>query len=244
MLNICVVGQGTLANTTAECGARHFKVIHNHIWDGEGLDLVWVCYDTPLTPDGADYEWVMGRIREDLKIVPPHVPVLISSQMMVGTITRLEREYPDRAFAYSPENIRVATAQSDFLRQERIVVGYRNPVFDRIVYQLFPPFTQKLIITTPETAEMVKHALNAYLGMNIAFINEIARVAKVVGADMTALESALLSERRVSPDAPLHAGPPFGKGHLARDLHTLEGLSDAYGLFTPLLWSILASNRG
>lgn len=241
MLNICVVGQSTLAKTVAECAGRHFTVTRDV---PPLLDLMWVCYDTPLTEQGADYDWVRRRINEVMSILPPATPVLVSSQMPVGTIAALERMYPTYPFAYSPENIRAASPEVDFMFQERIVVGHRNPqVFDDLLYKLFRPFTPKLIVTDPETAEMVKHALNAYLGMNIAFANEIARIAQQVGADMPTLEAALLSERRVSPEAPLHAGPPFGKGHLARELHLLSQLSDRYGLHTPLLKSILPSNQ-
>ena len=241
MLNICILGQGTLAETTAECAARHFQVTREPT--SYAPDLVWICYDTPLTADGADYSWVYEQIRNALQMFPALVPFLISSQMPVGTTAQLERMFPARTFAYSPENIRVATPISDFLRQERIVVGYRKTALDKLLLELFTPFTQKLIVVDPETAEMVKHALNAYLGMNIAFINEIARVAKVVGADMAGIEAALLSERRISPEAPLRAGGPFGKGHLARDLQTLTDLAWQHELYIPLIRSILPSNR-
>ncbi len=238
MLNICVVGHGTLAAAVRECVEPYHRV------DQQGnfspRDLVWMCEDTPITPEGeADYPWVIERI--DAAIIPG-VPTLVSSQMPVGTMRFLEQEYPDVPFAYCPENIRVAHAVSDFRRQARIVVGRRTEKQDKLWYELLRPFTNKFIWTDPETAEMVKHALNAWLGMNIAFINEIARLASPMGATMAELEDALLSERRISKEAPLHAGKPFGEGHLARELHLLSHLSAQHRLHTPLLDSILPSN--
>ena len=244
MLNICVLGKGLLAETTVDCCKRHFNVTWNTRMSEPPLDLVWACYDTPLSDQGADYDWVIKRIRGFILLETKPIPMLISSQLPVGTVAQLEREFPAWSFAYSPENIRVATPVSDFMRQDRIVVGRRVefPHHDKLWYDLTRPFTDYLILTDPETAEMVKHALNAYLGMNIAFINEIERIARVVGANMDDLERALLSEHRISPDAPLHAGPTFEKGHLARELQLLTYLSREHGLRTPLLDSILPSN--
>lgn len=239
-MNVCVRGQGVLAETTAACCRPHVTVTSNvH----PGTNLIWFCYDTPIAHDEAEFWWVLDRIDEDLEGVAEGAHILVSSQLPVGTIARLEMRYPQHAWAYSPENIRTAHAFSDFLRQDRIVVGYRSPVFEPLVRELFAPFTHRLILTDPETAEMVKHALNAYLGMNIAYINEIARVAKAVGADIGMIEAALLTERRVSPMAPLHAGKPFGNGHLARDLQVLNDLSGTYDLYLPVLWGILPSNE-
>ncbi len=240
-MNICVTGQGVLAEAVAECLEPYQQVSRDTI--GRTLDALWVCYDVPLSAEGeADYAWVHQRIAVLLSNLPPAIPVLISSQMPVGTIRLLEEGYPGRAFAYMPENVRSLHAVFDFRRQDRIVVGRRTEAHDALWYALLRPFTNHFIWTDPETAEMVKHALNAYLGMNIAFINEIGKVAKAVNADVGTISAALMTERRVSPQAPLHSGHRFSHGHLARDLHLLVARSAEFGLETPLLDSILPSN--
>jgi UDPglucose 6-dehydrogenase len=242
-LKICVLGQDTLADAVAACCARHFSVTRD--WRNGEYDVVWVCYDTPISPQGANADWVIAKILQHCAFIPKCIPILVSSQLPVGSIAELEKCYPAHTFAYSPENIRVAHAESDFMRQERVIVGLRNYAstpFTDILYHLFRPFTDKVIFTDPETAEMCKHALNAWLGMNIAFINEIARVSTAVGADIKLIEQSLLTERRISPHAPLHAGLPFGEGHLARDLQTLERIAEEHDVFTPVLESILVSN--
>ena len=91
---------------------------------------------------------------------------------------------------------------------------------------------------------MAKHALNAFLSLQIAFTNEIARVCESVGASADDVSRALLSEDRVSPKAPLKPGPPFGGGSLQRDCRTLEQLTAQHGLYAPLLNAILPSNSG
>ena len=181
-MNVCVIGQGILAATTKEaCAiAKHdLKPIAD-----KGLEVLWVCYDTPIDDkDNADYEWVINRMQEEFNNLEVDPVILISSQLPVLTTFRMRERFPLRYFAYSPENIRVATPLDDFLGQSRIVIGRPNASRDSILTALLSPFSNDLMFTNCETAEMVKHALNTWLGMNIAFINEIARVCDYVKAD-------------------------------------------------------------
>ncbi len=259
-MKICILGNDTLAEATLVCCKRHFEVSYLIAKTGDGeftshqdghLDLdcavIWVAYDTPLAANGEpDTEWVMNKIREDLRHTPEDILplILISSQMPVGTTALLEKEFPQHAFAYQPENIRVASAVADFENQSRVVVGRRNTQHDEIIEELFTPFTKQLIFTDPETAEMTKHALNTWLGMNIAFANEMGRLCDKVGADMTTITKALRSDARVSPKTPLMAGAPFGGGHLARDIFVLNQLAEKHAISVPIIAHIAESNGG
>lgn len=242
MLTIAVIGQDTLARATIECCEQHFRVTRDLTRDD--LDVAWLCYDTPIRSDDTpDNGWVMQRLGEDISRVSTKTVVLISTQMPVGTTWGLEHRFPKHIIMHSPENIRVKTAVQDFQRQARIVVGRRTTDYDAMLHTLLSPFTEHLILTDPETAEMVKHALNCYLGMSIAFINEIARMSDVIGADVHTISAALLSERRISPHAPLLSGEAFGGGHLARDIHTIGELAKLADISLPIIQSITESNR-
>lgn len=238
-MKIAIVGQDSLALATAECCRRHFDVLPA---PSGSADILWVCYDTPIGENGPDVEWVLARIRTDLAGIDPTVLVLISSQLPVGTTARLEKEFPAFTFAHSPENIRVANAVADFEDQARIVVGVRSTQDNKLLQKLFSPFTKNIIFTDIETAEMAKSALNCYLAMSIAYINEIARICAVVGADPNVVSLALRTDARVSPKAPLRPGAPFGGGHLERELFTMNRLADKHGIPTPILSHILESN--
>jgi UDP-glucose 6-dehydrogenase len=85
---------------------------------------------------------------------------------------------------------------------------------------------------------MCKHALNTFLGLQIAFINEVAHICAAVGADPATVSLALRTDHRVSLKAPLRPGAPFSGGHLARDINTLATFH------TPLISHILESNGG
>lgn len=238
-MKLFIVGQDTLYRAVSECCGRHFDVLTS----SQEADVLWFCYDTPIGGDDVpDSEWVLNQIRNDLSEVEGLPLVLLSSQMPVGTIAKLEKEFPRFHFGYSPENLRVATAVSDFEKQNRVVVGVRNWSSMPILQELFEPFTELVIFTNPETAEMVKHALNTFLALQIAFINEIARVSATVGADVDKITAALRTEARISPKAPLKAGLPYGGGHLARDIHVLSELAAQNGLPCPIISHIKESN--
>lgn len=239
-MKIAVTGQGVLAETTRQCCAKIHEVVNHTDRD---IEVMWVCYDTPLENGEADYEWVVNRIQKELSELEGTPVILISSQMPVLTTFRLEQRFPRHFFAYSPENIRVASPIEDFERQPRIVVGVRSKARNSILMNLLHPFTFRLIFTSPETAEMVKHALNCYLGMSIAFINEIAKACDRVKADVNVVSEALLSERRISPNAPLKPGKPFGGGHLMRDILAMEQFAKGRGLSLPIIQHIRESNE-
>lgn len=238
-MKLAIVGQDQLAQTTkACCQAAHFDIYHP-----AEADVLWVCYDTPLdSQDTPDVDWVLRHIRRDLTSLPTDAYVVISSPLPVGTTARLEHEYPYRRFACVPENIRVASGIKDFTHQARIVVGRRHHTHDWWLATLLDPFTTHMIWTDPETAELCKHALNAYLALSIAYINEISRIARMVGADMATVTDALLTEPRISPTAPLHAGKPYGGGHLGRDVGVLNSLIHTHNLYAPVLAHITQSN--
>lgn len=207
--------------------------------------MLWICHDTPIRDGVPNPEWVMGEIRAWMGLTHTRTLVLVSSQMPVGTIKRLETEFPRHTFAYSPENLRVKTAVDDFQGQRRVVVGTRQPseYVVNLLTTVFKPFTRRIMLMSPESAEMVKHALNGFLGLQIAYINEIARVCEVVGADAEEVAEALLCERRISPHAPLKPGAPFGGGHLTRDILTLIWTAKDKGIPIPIIAHILESNE-
>jgi UDPglucose 6-dehydrogenase len=103
-------------------------------------------------------------------------------------------------------------------------------------------FCDCLIWTSVESAEMVKHALNAFLATCVTFINEVASVCECVGADAGEVETALRSEPRIGQKAYIRPGAAFAGGTLARDVRFLTGMGGELGLSLPLLGGILPSN--
>ena len=185
--------------------------------------VLWVTFDTPVDDeDRADVGFVIKQIESVLDSVEPETIILVSSQLPAGTIRRLEQSHPRVSFACSPENLRLGKAIDAFLKPDRIVAGTRNENQRRIISELLEPLHARIEWMSVESAEMTKHALNAFLATSIAFINEIAVVCEAVGADAQEVARGLKTDARIGPRAYLSPGGPFSGGTLARDIEFLR----------------------
>ena len=212
-------------------------------------DVVWIAYDTPVDDDDrADVELVVQRTAGLFPHLSNDTLVLISSQVPVGTTRRLEqlfaRESRGRsvAFAYSPENLRLGKAIDVFTKPDRVVVGARSMADGDKVNALIRPFTDRIEWMTVESAEMTKHALNAFLATSVTFINEIASLCEQTGADAIEVARGLKSESRIGPKAYLSPGGAVAGGTLARDIMFLSELGRVHGVPTDLLLAVKSSN--
>jgi UDPglucose 6-dehydrogenase len=208
-----------------------------------GTDLLWVSYDTPVdNDDQPDVRPVLEGVDRSLPYLPDGAMVLISSQIPAGTCRQLEGRYPNRRFAYSPENLRLGKAIELFLHQDRILLGTRRSDDAARLSELLRNFSMNLIHVRIESAEMIKHAINSFLALSITFMNEIARVCEHVDADAREVERGLKSEARIGPKAYLSPGGPFAGGTLARDVVTLDHLASRFGEELFLIPAIKTSN--
>jgi UDPglucose 6-dehydrogenase len=213
-------------------------------------DIVWICHDTPVDDDDrADVGAVFGRVEAIFPHLKNGAVVLVSAQLPVGTVARLEASFAAQAngrqvdFACSPENLRLGRALDIFRNPGRIVVGIRHEHVSERLSPLLSKFCQNLIWMSVESAEMVKHALNAFLALSISFTNELAAIAEQVGANASDIEKGLRSDPRIGPNAYVKAGPAFAGGTLARDVKFLSATAEREKLETPLIGNIIASNR-
>ncbi len=206
-------------------------------------DVLWLCYDTPVNEDDEpDVQFVLGHLRRVLRHLPESALVLLSAQLPVGTCRRLEAEFPQFHFACSPENLRLGKAIEAFEKADRVVVGIRDEATKPRLQNLFAPFTRHVLFMRTESAEMVKHALNSFLALSIAFINEVALLCERSGADAKEVAAGLKSEARIGPGAYLNPGGPFAGGTLARDVVALTKLAAENGETLALIPAIKQSN--
>jgi len=205
-------------------------------------DVLWACYDTPVDADDrSDLDWVHARLARVLPGLRPGTVVLVSSQLPVGTCAQLAQRHPALHFACSPENLRLGKALEAFEKPARIVVG-APPAARSALETLLAPIGAPLVWMRPESAEMVKHALNSFLALSVAYINEIAALAETVGADAQEVAAGLKSDPRIGPRAYLGPGGPFAGGTLARDVVTLTRLGAAQQVPLALIPAIKESN--
>jgi UDPglucose 6-dehydrogenase len=240
-------GLEDLVNKGLESGLLNFST--NLAESVPGDQVIWVAYDTPVDDeDNADVEYVVERVSRLFPYLEEGQEILISSQLPVGTSKRLESLFaqlrPDVniSFSYSPENLRLGKAISVFTQPDRVVLGTRTEKSRKVFTELLAPFTNHIEWMSVESAEMTKHALNAFLATSVTFINEIASICEQVGADAKEVERGLKSESRIGPKAYLGPGGAFAGGTLARDIAFLTKLGQENDLPIHLVPAIRASN--
>jgi UDPglucose 6-dehydrogenase len=208
-----------------------------------GSDVLWICYDTPVDEnDSADVEFVYSRVERLLPHLGPETIVVISSQLPAGSTAKLNAIRPELTFAYSPENLRLGNAIPVFTKPDRVVVGLKKGQGKERLETLFAPFTGRIEWMSVESAEMTKHALNAFLATSVAFINEIATICEKTGADAQEVERGLKSDIRIGKRAYLHPGGAFAGGTLARDVSFLVELAKNHRTPSHLLKGVRESN--
>ena len=243
VLPVAEPGLADLTSTQIAAGRLRFS--HDFAQTAD-VDVVWIAYDTPVDEaDRADTAFVHTRALRAIFAMRPGTVLLVSSQMPVGSVARLAAaaSRPDIHYACSPENLRLGKSINVFMQPDRFVIGVRDQATREILTAVFAPITNRLEWMSIESAEMTKHAINAFLATSICFINEIATLCERSGADALEVERGLKSEQRIGPQSYLHAGGAFSGGTLARDIAFLRALGEQSGIGIPLVEGVFASNE-
>ncbi len=148
-------------------------------------------------------------------------PVVISTPIRVGTIAYLERQHPAATFAYVPENVREAHPE-DWKAQARFIIGTRDLTLALQLGKFFDPIP--VLVMSPESAEMVKHGINAFLAFSIGFGMDVAEAAERHGANPQDVALGMMSDPRIGDGAYLK---PYGREigpNLQREVDNLASL--------------------
>jgi UDPglucose 6-dehydrogenase len=202
-------------------------------------DLHFICVGTPQTQgsEAADTSYVFAAAKELAQHIGPNAVVAGKSTVPVGTATELRKVMSEVAgfdvkLAWNPEFLREGTALEDSLRPDRIVVGaWDEDAVSALrecyksILELGTPF---LVLDVP-TAELVKVAANAFLATKISFINAMAEVSEVAGADAVALAKAIGYDERIGNKF-LRTGIGFGGGCLPKDIRGFIARADELGV--------------
>ena len=182
------------------------------------VDAVWIAFDTPVDDeDQADAGWVLAQAHAALLEARAGALVVVSSQLPVGSTASLAQRLnqdgrEDLDFACVPENLRLGEALSTFRSPDRLVAGVRHERDRERLAPLLGRFSERIEWMGVESAEMTKHALNAFLATSVAYINEIASLCEAVGADASEVSRGLKSDRRIGARAYLTPGDMFAGG--------------------------------
>lgn len=219
--------------------------------------LIFIAVGTPEREDGsADLRYVEAAADSIADCMEDHKIVVDKSTVPVGTARALQRRIRARldalgkgdlniSVASNPEFLREGKAIGDFNNPDRIVLGVSDEAAKEKLSKLYGGFIRShkpIIVTTPETAEMIKYASNAFLATKITFINEIANLCEAVGADSRQVAAAMGKDGRISPKF-LHAGPGYGGSCFPKDTKALADTGARYGAPQTVVESVIRANE-
>jgi UDPglucose 6-dehydrogenase len=213
----------------------------------DGADFVYVAVGTPPTYSGdADLSAVWTVVNE-LPRVDQRLILVMKSTVPVGTGTKVRavldaRGLTNVGYVANPEFLAEGSALRDFMRPDRIVVGSAVAADADAVADLHAGLDAPLVSTDVNSAEMIKMASNAFLSTRISFINEIANVCELVGADVTAVAEGMGLDHRLGRHF-LNAGIGYGGSCFPKDISALKQLAGNSGYHFQLLSSVIEVNE-
>jgi UDPglucose 6-dehydrogenase len=201
-----------------------------------------------LDDDTASLGTLEALVKQMGSVLHAPTVLIVMSQVPVGTSHRLAESIGEAAglpvpVACMPENLRLGGALDVFFHPDRLVIGADDPKVAARVRRLFSPLDCPVMTMSVASAEMSKHAMNAYLATCISFMSQLADLCEAVGADAWAVAAALKADGRVSPRAPLLPGLGFAGGTLGRDLQSLRAAGATHGVPADLFDAVWSVNR-
>jgi UDPglucose 6-dehydrogenase len=213
-------------------------------------EFVYLAIDTPVNADdSSDLSGIFDAARKIGRSLKEPVTLVVTAQVPVGTTERIaavvREENPAVRIeaAYVPEFLRLGTAVETFQSADRFVVGADDATVAERVAALYKPLKRPILTTGLRTAEMGKHACNAYLAMSISFINEIADLSESLGADASEVAKIMKTDRRIGRFAFLSPGLGFAGGTLGREIRALQKFGEETGKATRMMDAIWEVNR-
>ncbi len=199
-----------------------------------GSEVLFSAVGTPPDEDGsADLKYVLDVAREVGKNMTDYLLIVTKSTVPVGTAQKvkaaLQEEIDKRDIdltfdiASNPEFLKEGDAVNDFLKPDRIVVGTGSKRAESLMRRLYKPFAENgipLIFMDVPSAEMTKYAANAMLATKISFMNDIANLCEILGADINYVKKGIGSDSRIGPKF-INAGIGYGGSCFPKDVKAI-----------------------
>jgi UDPglucose 6-dehydrogenase len=215
--------------------------------------VIFIAVGTPSDSDGsADLKFVEEVAREIARHMDGFKVVVVKSTVPVGTCRRLKQLIKDHQVRPTPFDIvsnpefqREGSAIEDFMRPDRVTIGAESEQAIAImkdIYSALYIIETPFVITSLETAEMIKYAANAFLATKVSFINEIANLCEVMGADVHHVSRAMGLDGRIGKKF-LHPGPGYGGSCFPKDTRALWRMAQESGYSFKILDAVIKANE-
>jgi UDPglucose 6-dehydrogenase len=213
--------------------------------------VIFIAVGTPQGEDGsADLQHVLGvardigRAMDGYKVIVNKSTVPVGTAEKVRTVIRRETTHPFSVVS-NPEFLKQGAAVDDFMKPDRVVIGAEDPRGAELMEAIYRPFTRTgapIMVMDCASAELCKYAANALLATRISFMNEIANVCELFGADVDRVRQAVGSDRRIGPSF-LFPGVGYGGSCFPKDVKALVKFSSEKKYDFKILKSVEAVNE-
>ena len=218
----------------------------------EGVEhgqVIFVAVDTPSKASGdadlSSIEQVAKQIAEHLTeyrlIVEKSTVPVQTGEWLMNKIREHAPAGVEFDVASNPEFLREGTAVDDFMKPDRVVLGVTNEKASSLLVTLYEPLNAPLLITDIKSAELIKHTANAYLAMKISFINSVANICDIVGADVSRVARGIGLDKRIGMEF-LNAGVGYGGSCFPKDISAFISIADKLGYDFKILKSVQEVN--
>jgi UDPglucose 6-dehydrogenase len=192
--------------------------------------IIFLALPTPPGEDGsADLKYILGVAENLGPLLKEYTVVVDKSTVPVGTADKVRAKIALKAkvdfdVVSNPEFLREGVAVEDFMRPERVVIGTNSPAARKVMENLYAPFVRQgnpLVFMDEKSAELTKYAANAFLATKISFMNEIANLCELVGADVDSVRKGIGTDSRIGKRF-LFPGIGYGGSCFPKDVQALE----------------------
>ena len=198
-------------------------------------DVIFVGVGTPEKKDGsANLKYVYDVSKEIAENIEKDTIIVIKSTVPIGTNKKIEKYIKDHLkhdvkveIVSNPEFLSQGTAVRDTLHAQRIVIGVTSKNAEKVMKEVYDGFNIPYVITDRESAEMIKYASNDFLALKISYINEIANLCELIGANIEDVTKGMGMDSRIGNKF-LNAGIGYGGSCFPKDTKALHWLSNYY----------------
>ncbi|MDR1882752.1 MAG: UDP-glucose/GDP-mannose dehydrogenase family protein [Prevotella sp.] len=216
------------------------------------VDIVFSAVGTPSGEDGsADLKYVLEVARTVGRNLNKYMVIVTKSTVPVGTAKLIKKTIQDELdkrslsglefdVASNPEFLKEGAAITDFMQPDRVVVGVESEEARKLMEKLYKPFTlnnYRIIYTDIPSAEMIKYAANAMLATRISFMNDIANLCEIVGADVTMVRKGIGSDARIGSKF-LYSGCGYGGSCFPKDVKAIINTARRLGYKMEILEAV------
>ncbi|MDX2023798.1 MAG: UDP-glucose/GDP-mannose dehydrogenase family protein [Deltaproteobacteria bacterium] len=215
-----------------------------------GAEVIVLAVGTPPGPDGsADLQYIFKAAETAAKSLTGWAVVVTKSTVPVGTGDRIEalmREVATQPFAVAsnPEFLKEGDAVSDFMKPSRVIIGSDDAKAIASLEALYAPFTRsrdRMLVMDRRSAELAKYAANSMLATRISFMNDLATLCDILGADIELVRKGMGSDDRIGPKF-LYAGAGFGGSCFPKDLRACISTGREAGHHLRILEAVVEVN--